>query len=34
MEYTTDQSMSKEEKIAGVVVAAIVLAIIASAVLR
>lgn len=34
MEYTTDQSMSKEEKIAGVVVAAIVLAIVACAALR
>ncbi len=34
MEYTTNQSMSKEEKIAGVVVAAIVLAIVACAALR
>jgi hypothetical protein len=34
MEYTTDQSMTKEKKIAGVVVAAIVLAIVAAAALR
>lgn len=33
MEYTTDQSMTKEEKIAGVAIAAILLTIVAFAAL-
>lgn len=34
MEYATDQSMTKQEKIAGIVIAAMLLAIVAFAVIR